>query len=250
MSSPTRGRLPAHVYRRRRLAVLTVAVLLVLGFGRVLSWGSDASDGDADQAVQAAADTKASGDATPSASPSATKTKKKNKNKNKDKTPSPTPTPLAQPTGPCPDADVTVTPSVPEPVAGRDVVVVLNLQTGTTEACTWHVSAETVTLSISDGPDDIWSSRECPHVIPSTDVVVRRAQATPVPVTWSSKRSDEYCTERTAWVLPGTYSLAAAAFGGEPTEVTFELVTPTAPVVTQTAEPTQKPKKGKNKNRN
>ncbi|MBJ7359792.1 hypothetical protein, partial [Nocardioides sp.] len=54
--------MPAHVYRRRRLAVLTVAVLLVLGFGRVLSWSSDGSGGDGDTATQAGADT------TPSAS--------------------------------------------------------------------------------------------------------------------------------------------------------------------------------------
>lgn len=230
--------------------VITVAVLLVLGFGRLLSGGSDAAGGE-DQAVQAAADT------SPSVDPTEKKTKKnKNKGKNKDKgkkdetpTPTPTPTPLAQPTGPCPDSDVTITPTVPTPVAGADVTVLLNLQTGTTEACTWRVSSETVELTISDGPDRIWSSRECPQAIPSADVVVRRAQATAVPVVWSSKRSDEYCTDRTAWVLPGVYELAAAALGGEGTEVAFELVAPAAPVVTQMASPTQEPDKGKNKNK-
>jgi hypothetical protein len=220
--------------------VITVAVLLVLGFGRLLSGGSDASGGD-DQAVQAA------GDSSPSADPTATKSKKKKNKGKKDKTPSatptPTPTPPAQPTGPCPDDDVTVTPSVPDPVAGRDVTVLLNVQTMTTEACTWRVSPETVTLSIAAGPDDIWSSRECPHVIPSTDVVVRSATATAVPVVWNAKRSDEYCTNRTAWVLPGVHQFAAAAFGGEPTEVDVELVAPVAEVVTQAAKPTQKPAK-------
>ena len=172
---------------------------------------------------------------------------KKDKDKTPTATPTPTPTPLAEPSGTCPDSDVTVTPSIPEPVAGRDVTVLLNLQTGTTEACTWHLSAETVTLSIVDGPDDIWSTDECTQVIPSTDVVVRRAQATAVPVVWNSKRSDEYCTVRTAWVLPGVYTVRASVLGGEPTLVDFELTTPVAEVITQTAEPTQKPDKGKGK---
>ena len=232
--------------------VITLAVLLVLGIGRVLSWSSDGSGGD-DKAVQSAADT------SPSADPTQKKTKrdkdKKNKGqKNKDKTPSPsptpTPTPPAEPSGPCPDDDVTITPSIPSPVAGQDITVLLNFQTGTTEACTWHVSSETLELTISGGPDDIWSSRECPHAIPSTDIVIRRAQATAVPVVWNSKRSDEYCTNRTAWVLPGVYEAAAAAFGSDGTTVSFEMVAPTAPVITQMAEPTQKPGKNKNKNKN
>ncbi len=222
--------------------VITVAVLLVLGIGRVLSWGSDASGGGDDQAVQAAADS------SPSADPSDKKSKKKGK-KDKGKgdkgkktpSPTPTPTPPAQPTGPCPDSDVLVTPSVPSPVAGRDVTILLNFQTGTTAACTWHVSAETVTLTVGAGPDDVWSSEECPTAIPSQDIVIRQAEPTVVAVTWNAKRSDEYCTVRTAWVLPGVYQLGGAALGGEPTVVDVELTTPTAEVVTQTAKPTQKP---------
>ena len=142
--------------------VLTVAVLLVFGFGRVLSWSSDGSGGGGDTAAQVGADT------TPSAPENSEKAgqgnkdcKGKNRFRGGDKakgkrkacqgsaptpTPTPTPTPLAEPSGPCPDADVLVTPAVPDPVAGRDVTVLLNLQMGITEACTWQVSAESVTL--------------------------------------------------------------------------------------------------------
>lgn len=254
-----RGPLPAHVYRRRRLAVLTVAVLLVLGFGRVLSWSSDGSGGEPDKAAQAGADT--TGTKTPLASASTKRPEgddkdckgkhrfrggKKANGKRKacqdagtTATPTPTPTPPAEPSGPCPDSDVLVTPTVPDPVAGRDVTILLNLQTGTTEACTWRVSADSVTVKIYAGPDDVWSSQECPRAIPGQDVVVRRDVSTPVAVVWDSKRSDEYCTGRTAWALPGDYNVAAAALEGEPTDVAFELVAPTAPVVTQTADPTQ-----------
>jgi hypothetical protein len=257
--SGARGRLPAHVYRRRRFAVLTVAVLLVLGLGRVLSWSGDGSDDGGDKATQAAADSKPSASASPKKPGKGEKDcKGRSKYRGGDKAkgvrkgcqdssvaptvaPTPTPTPPAEPSGPCPDRDVLVTPSVPDPVAGRDVTVVLNLQMGTTEACTWEVSAESVTLKIYAGADDVWSSRECPGAIPTQDVVIRREVATPVTLVWSSKRSDEYCTDRTAWALPGTYGIAAAAFEGEPTDVAFELVAPAAPVVTQAPEPTQEP---------
>jgi hypothetical protein len=256
MPSSTRGPLPAHVYRRRRLAVITVAVLLVLGFGRALSWSSDGSGGDGDTAAQAGADTTPSADQTTKKGTGKKDCKGKNKFRGGDKakgkrkacqgsaptpTPTPTPTPPAEPSGPCPDADVLVTPSVPDPVAGRDVTILLNLQMGTTEACTWRVSSESVTLKIYAGADDVWSSRECPGAIPTQDVVIRREVATAITVVWSSKRSDQYCTDRTAWALPGTYGIAAAAFEGEPTDVAFELMTPVAEVVTQTAEPTQEP---------
>jgi hypothetical protein len=260
--SGTRGRLPAHVYRRRRLAVLTVAVLLVLGFGRLLSGSSDASGGDdGDTATQVGAQTSPTASAT-TKGVGAKDCKGKSKFRGGDKakgkrkacqgadptpaaTPTPTPTPPAEPSGPCPAGDVLVTPSVPDPVAGRDVTVLLNLQMGTTEACTWRVSADTVTLKIYAGPDDVWSSRECPAAIPTQDVVIRREVATPVTVVWSSKRSDEYCTDRTAWALPGVYGIAAAALEGEPTDVAFELLAPVAPVVTQTVQPSQKPDPGK-----
>jgi hypothetical protein len=243
------------VYWRRRLAVLTLALVLVLSIGKALSWSSDgSSDGGA---RQAGAGTSASDSARPTGSPAAPKSGKpghgkRSKTPTPTVTPSPTPPPLPEPTGPCPDSDVLITPTVPEPVAGRDVMIVLNLQTGVTEACTWQVSADTVTLKITSGPDDIWSSRECPKVIPTQDVVVRRAVATQVPVIWNSRRSDEYCSDRTAWALPGFYHVAAAALSGEPTDVQFELTAPLAETVTQTAAPENgnKGKGGKGKGKN
>jgi hypothetical protein len=233
--------------------VLALALLLVLTVGKVLSWSSDGSSGDG--ARQAGAATTASDSAAgPTGSPGATRTGKPGKGKHtrtpsETVTPTPIPPPLPEPTGPCPDSDVLITPTVPEPVAGRDVMVVLNLQAGVTEACTWRVSADTVTMKITSGPDDIWLSRECPKVIPTQDVVVRRAVATQVPVVWNSRRSDEYCSDRTAWALPGFYHVAAAALSGEPTDVQFELTAPVAATVTQTAEPETRGGKHKHKHK-
>ena len=102
-----------------------------------------------------------------------------------------------------------------------------------------------MTLKITSGPDDIWSSRECPRVIPMQTIVVRRTVATQVPVVWNSRRSDEYCSDRTAWALPGFYHVAAAALSGEPTDVQFELTLKPTETVTVTAAPEEEKGEGK-----
>ena len=246
MPASTRGPLPSGVYWRRRLAVLSIALVVFLGVGKVLDRGSDASSDD--QAEQAGASTLASPTATVPADKPTKKGKGKGHGKGKgkggrdDKSPTPTPTPtptpvLPDPTGPCPDNDVFITPTVPAPVGGADVTILLNFQTRSTEACTWHLSADTVRMNVISGHDQIWLSKQCPDAIPAQDVVVRFASVTQVPVVWNARRSDEECSDRTAWALPGYYHVRAAALGGEPTDVQFELVAPAPATVTQTADP-------------
>ena len=46
MPASTRGPLPSGVYWRRRLAVLSVALVVFLGVGKVLGNGSDGSSDD------------------------------------------------------------------------------------------------------------------------------------------------------------------------------------------------------------
>ena len=67
----------------------------------------------------------------------------------------------------------------------------------------------------------------------------------PVVVTWSAKRSDEGCTKWTDWAGLGWYHVQAAALGGDPTDVQFELVAPQPGVVTTTADPQQGGKKNR-----
>jgi hypothetical protein len=246
MAVGTRGPLPPGVYWRRRLAVLSVALVVFLGVGKVLDLSSDGSSGG--KAEQAGAPAVTSPTATVSVPEATEKSKGKGHGKGKGKgkgrggqdtaTPTPTPTPvLPDPTGPCADDDVYITPSVPAPIGGSDVTVVLNLQTRVSVACTWHLSASTMRLNIISGADQIWLSRQCPDAIPTQDVVVRLASVTQVPVVWNARRSDSECSDRTAWALPGFYHARAAVLGGEPTDVQFELLAPAAPTVTQTAQP-------------
>jgi hypothetical protein len=248
MTSLTRGPLPAGVYWRRRLLVLTLAIFLVICFARVLGGGSDGSSDDP-AAEQVASSQTSSGDGShgTSTGPSGQdthKTKKPGKGHSSSQG-----LVLAEPDGPCADGDIAVTPDVRDPVAGRDVFIVLKLRTLTSEACTWRVSPQHITLKITSGNDEIWTSRECPRAIPTHGVVVRRDATTNVGITWNARRSNEHCTLQTEWALPGFYHVAAAALAGEPSDLQFELATPQASVVTQTAEPQNGNGGGKNQGR-
>ena len=251
--SMTRGSHTPAVYWRRRVVVLLVALVLVFGTARLFGWGS--GDGATEQAVQSAAaiDAEEGADETSAGSSSlptsdaadarggnATKGKGKKSKGKKDE-----PAALPQPQGVCLPSDVRVKPVVEDAVAGRQVTIALELQTQDAIACTWEVSPRQVTLKISSGPDEIWTSRQCPRAVPTQEVVLRSASTTSVDVVWSSRRSDEGCSRLTEWALPGFYHVAAAALAGEPRDVQFELETPVAPTITAAPEPEQKD--GKNK---
>ena len=246
-----RGPLPARVYWTRRIVVLAVPLLLVVVLARVLGGSADGKESAVGTATQAGAEVGAS--TVPTVGPTAgepgtTQGKKdragKKKMRNQETVP-PEPV-LAEPTGPCADSDIVATPAITSAPGGSDIAITINLRTKFAEACTWRASPETMTVTITSGDDYIWSTRECPVGIPPQDVVIRQAVDAPVVVTWSAKRSDETCSKRTEFALPGFYHVEAAALGGDGTDVQFELVPPTPGVITKTADPQQQ---GGKKNR-
>ncbi|MGI8523572.1 MAG: hypothetical protein ACR2K3_09745 [Nocardioides sp.] len=230
MSAFTRGHLPARVYWTRRLVLVATAALLVFGIGRVLTNGSNGSSGP-DRAVQAGSDT--------STSPASTGQPTKTRHPHHAKT-SAGPT-LAAPTGPCSDSDVNVMPSVPKPIAGGDIKIALDLSSRESPACTWEVSPRTLTLKVTSGADEIWTTRECPNAVPTRSVTVRQTVVRRIHLVWNAKRSDSTCSALTQWAVPGYYHIRVAALGGEPQDVQFQLDAPTAAEVTRTvtAHPTK-----------
>ncbi len=244
MSSVTRprGPLPERVYWIRRAIVLAVPLVLV---AVVTFWLVGGSDGKDDRSAAPAVAKQAA--ATPTSAPTtATPTDEatSGKRKNKKKTPPPTPTAPAppQPTGPCEPSDVKVVPSVPSPVGGSDVLIGLELSTKRSDACTWSVSADSLTLKVTSGSDDIWSSTDCPTAVPVGDLVLSNQAPTPISVTWAGgRRSDEVCSVLTDWAMPGFYHVKASALGGDPKDVQFELLAPQPAVVTSTIPPEATP---------
>jgi hypothetical protein len=241
MPAMTRGPLPARVYWVRRLVVLGIAALLVIGIARLLGGGSDASS-EPDRAAPAAADiaSRTSSTSTPSTSSTGEPTGVPvTMESGPDSSQEPV---LAAPEGTCAEEDIAVTPKVDGAVAGRDVRIVLQLRTLESEACTWRVSHDSLTISITSGQDDIWSSRDCPRSIPVRDVVVRKAVTTNVDVIWkSARRSGEDCYLRADWADLGWYHVTTAALGGEPSDLQFQLTRPSPVTITRTATPSQRP---------
>ena len=262
LTSP-KGPLPPRVYWTRRGVLLGVVLLLVFGIARVLGGGSDATS-DAPQARRAAAtqssaaptsaaatdpaapttgapattDPSAGTPGTPAATPATTPATTPAPGKGrKGRGREPVAPVLPTPTSVCANEDVVVTPSADGAEAGARVQLVLTLRTRATPACTWQVSPDSVTLKITSGSDDIWSSQECPRAVPTQDVTLYRDTDTAVPVVWSGRRSDEECSRLTEAAMPGWYHVAAAAYAGEPTSVQFELGVPAPVTITKTVEP-------------
>ena len=94
-------------------------------------------------------------------------------------------------------------------------------------------------MSITSGEDDVWSSRDCPRAIPAGGRGpqgghdqhrrdVERASAPTRPARGSP-----------TWAMPGWYHVTAAALGGEPSDLQFELTAPTPATITQTVSPAE-----------
>jgi hypothetical protein len=245
MTAMTRGPLPARVYWLRRLLVLFVAVALVAGIARVLTLGSDASSPDPRASQVAAEGGSPSGEETTATDPATTAApageetgprrpkQKRTAKPARDRGPV-----LAEPEGVCADRDIAVTPTVRNPVGGAPIRFVLELRTIATPACTWQVSPTTLTMRITSGQDQIWSSQDCPRAIPKRDLVVRDNATTTVPVVWSARRSGPECSPAmNDWALPGWYHVDAAALAGEPSDLQFQLLAPEPGVVLETVEP-------------
>ena len=162
----------------------------MVGVGRILTAGSDGSSGP-DQAAQVAAQP----DPTPERRRPDERRRSARRRARRRRTARPRrapPTPiLAQPTGPCANDDIVATPVLTEAAGGGEVLISVELRTQVSEACTWAVSPDTLTLKISSGDDDIWASRQCPESVPTRNLIVRQDVATKVGVRWSGRRSDD-----------------------------------------------------------
>ncbi len=243
MTGLTRGRLPARVYWVRRLMVLGIAMLLVVGIARLLGGSSDGSSGP-DRAAQVA-DAGSRATTPPTTAPTTPAA-----GSGQDRQPArgghvaDDIVPLADPSGPCPPADIAIVPSVPRPIAGRDITIVLDLSTLSSPACTWTLSRRSLALKITSGADLIWTSVQCGRSIPTQDLVLRSVAATRVKLTWNARRSEPGCPRLTTWALPGTYHVHVAALAGHPQDATFLLTAPSPPEVTRTAHPHQHSQRG------
>jgi hypothetical protein len=221
--------MPARVYWVRRLIVLTLAALLVLGVHQLLTF-----EGADDEPTAAATNVGAPFELPTLALPSDSAGMVVKRERRKAK--------LPEPDGPCDPADVLVTPVVQAAHVGQPVQIILELTTGRTPACEFEVSGESVAVNISmrtGARELLWTTQDCPTALPETTVVARRTVPGRAVAEWDGRRSDERCSLLTGWVLPGDYLVEAIALGGTETgEQEFEMGGAVRPTVTRTATPT------------
>lgn len=244
----TRGPLPPSVYWRRRLILLTAALVVLWGVVHLFSGGDSTPKADSSADLTAAKQSAGSSPSVaPSVDPSATTSTSPSAGATAPLvgtaptlTTAPTPTVRPTPTGACPPSDVSVSPSVTNAAAGADVAIVLNLQTFSTPACIWQVSPKTMQVKVSKASgSDVWSTIQCPAALIPAEVTLYKDTATQVAVTWPAKESDATCSSHTAWSKQGNYSVTAVALGGVPDQESFTLGAPLPSVPPTTAAPTQ-----------
>lgn len=231
MTSLTRGPMPSSVYWRRRAVLALLVLSLVVIAIRTIGGGpaAPASGGALSPEAAQSSETTAATDGarrTPQERAARRAARRDAAAQDAERGGAPVPVTLPAPDGACVNADVVVTPVVDDADAGAPVTVVLNLRTLTAEACTWQISPANLSMKITSGSDDIWSSQQCRTQLPTRKVTVRRDTTSTTSIPWNARRSEDGCPGNTQWAVPGYYYVDASALGGEPRDVQFELIDP------------------------
>lgn len=254
MSSLTRGRLPARVYWRRRVVILVLVASVAVTLVRLL--GGPNPDPGAPGLTAAAQHSRTQPsdaqrpETTASQAPAPTAAQLARQQARAERLAArrarlearrAARAPLPEPEGRCADEDVVVTPVVDDAAAGREMQISLTLRTLTATACTWRLTPAHLTVTITSGEDDIWSSSECPRELvrrlAANSIVVRSETTATTSMTWDARRSEAGCPGNTRWAEPGYYRVDAAPLGGEPHDVQFRLLSPAEVVAPAAAAP-------------
>jgi hypothetical protein len=247
MSSVLRpaGPLPARVYWRRRLVLLLILVLVIAVFWGLLSALGGSPSVGSDPASTSSVSTRhtvstlgpmrnrgqwleypaASSSANDDESSADLKTDDNpGDDTNSDPATEPEPEPLAEPTGDCAPTEVGMSIDVSDTSVGQTTTATLVLTSRATPACTLAITPASLVLRITTGDLVVWSSDDCPDMLPARQVVVRADPATEYRFEWDGKGSVEGCSPAGAPASPGGYWVEAALVGAESHRGYFDVV--------------------------
>ncbi|MGW6198573.1 hypothetical protein ACWF0M_20665 [Kribbella sp. NPDC055110] len=198
------GHLPASVYWFRRGLVLAVVVVLVILIARLFAGGGDDTKNTAASDPQPNP-TSAPPASAPTTTPSGTSSTKAST------TPTPKPTKTTPPTDlPCRGSDLSLDalPANRKIVSGSMLnFVVQFVPLG--DGCKASVDAEKLTVTVTSGTDQIWSTAQCDKAIQTATVVVAKGKQAAVTVPWNGHRSRPGCLPGQPIAKPGTYVVKA-----------------------------------------
>ncbi|MGO2111623.1 MAG: hypothetical protein ACTH31_08425 [Pseudoclavibacter sp.] len=211
------GRLPASVYRRRRITVAVIAIVVIAFVWWAIAAVAGAVSGNADANATPVATTAAEATAAAGATPSEPPETTAPASDDADATDSPTPTP----TGPqdC-AADTMIVEAFTDASSyaeGAQPQLTLRVTNAGESACVMDIGTATQVYTISSGADQIWTSTDCQENPTNEVVQIEAGQSLDAPaVSWVRERSaPETCDgERPAAVAGGaTYNLTVSIGG-------------------------------------
>jgi hypothetical protein len=201
------GHLPASVYWFRRGLILAVAVVLLVVLLNVIGGG--------DPKNTAASGPQPSGDPTvaPTSTPTTTPTgKPDSKDTKKSSEPvksSETPKDLK-----CAGTDVNIELQLSTRTMATGTAMNLVVQLGAArEECKATVDPSKLSLTITSGTDQIWTTQQCEKAIPKSVLVLAKGKQFPTTVPWDGRRSRPGCLPGQLQAKPGTY-VAKAIYDG------------------------------------
>ena len=221
MSSMLRpvGHLPASVYWFRRGLLLVALVVVLVLFGRLIGGGGDKPENTAANGPQQGETPAAPAD--PTSTPSTD-----------EQTPVKTPTgkPTQKPTDKPSTPETPKTPEAPKDCAGRDVRVsvlpaVRSIKSGGSlnfavqlsavrTECKAAIDPTLLSLTITSGADQIWSTTQCEQTVPRATFLVAKGKQSTSTVAWDGRRSGPGCLPGQPLAKPGTY-VAKAVYDGQ-----------------------------------
>ncbi|NEA34500.1 hypothetical protein [Streptomyces sp. SID13031] len=214
------GHLPASVYWFRRALVLVVLVALVFVLVRVVSGGGDPKNSAATDPGQ-----------NPSSGPTVVPTPTpgaKSSGKTEGKTTKATETPKTSETPKdvqCQGDDVTidVVPVSRTLAAGNSLNLVIQLS-AVRDECKAAIDPSELSLTVTSGKDQIWTTEHCEKVIPRATLVLAKGKQSTATVLWDGRRSRPGCLPGQLQAKPGTYVVKAIYDGRASAAQAFTIV--------------------------
>jgi hypothetical protein len=227
------GPLPSRVYWVRRLLLIAVVMLVIAVAWRLLSSNGAATSSSGSKpdaslsgvggaATSAASPPTAKGTSSPPAThhkPSHHVAPHRHGSSSRQAAKSSAPAP----TGTCDPSNVAVAVSAPDANVGQGTVATLALTTMNGAVCVLQITPSSMVLRITSGDAVVWTSDDCPNLLPARQVVVRPDPATDYRWRWDGRRSVQGCVSAGTVATPGHYSLEAALVGADINQGTFDI---------------------------
>jgi hypothetical protein len=212
------GHLPASVYWFRRALVLVVLVALLFVLVRVLGGGGD----DPKNSAASGPDQNPSSGPTVAPTPTPTPGKKTSATRTKTSEPTSTGTPK-DPDCIGRDVKIDVVPATRTLTAGNSMNLVIELS-AVRDECRLAVDPTVLSLTITSGKDQIWTTEHCEKVVPRATLLLAKGKQSTATIPWDGRRSRPGCLPGQLQAKPGTYVAKAVYDGRASTEQAFTIV--------------------------